>query len=95
MLLAAAVRKKIMLCDAVRENSSLPALPCAQGSAGSEKFSRTASTGEANFTVMISNFDFQFNCSQIISNAVEFKYYYAKLVQSPKYKLFSNPKSLK
>ena len=50
MLLAAAVRKKIMLCDAVRENSSLPALPCAQRSAGSEKFSRTASTGEANFT---------------------------------------------
>ena len=29
--------------DAVRENFSLPALPCAQGSAGSEEFSRTAS----------------------------------------------------
>ena len=43
MLLAAAVRKNIQLCDAVRENFPLPALPCAQGSAGSEEFSRTAS----------------------------------------------------
>ena len=42
MLLAAAVRKNIQLCDAVRENFPLPALPCAQGSAGSGEFSRAA-----------------------------------------------------
>ena len=58
-----AQRKKLLLVSAMRENSclrllpaeifSLSASPLAQDDADSEKFSRTASTGELNFTVVV------------------------------------------
>ena len=57
--------KKLLLVSAMRENSclrllpaeifSLSASPLAQDDADSEKFSRTASTGELNFTVVKSS----------------------------------------